>query len=113
VLVAGLSVVWIALLVAYGVFDIGGQDKSSLIGDAGLIPYVTVLLVCTLGMGWLTASACRNLVALSSAKHGDKMEHHMRVGIEQVAYDKVIRPIEEDLQVYARFRENVDIALGR
>ena len=37
----------------------------------------------------------------------------MRVGIEQVAYDKVIRPIEEDLQVYARFRENVDIALGR
>ncbi|GAA0562374.1 GTPase family protein [Actinomadura livida] len=113
VLVAVLSVVWIGFLVAYGLFDLGGDNPSRLVGDAGLIPYVAVLVVCTLGMGWLTASACRNLVALSSAKHGDKMEHHMRVGIERVAHEKVIGPIEEDLQVYARFRENVDIALGR
>lgn len=112
VLVAVLSVVWIGLLVAYGVFDLGGE-QGGLIGEPGLIPYVAVLLLCTLGMGWLTASACRNLVALSSAKHGDKMEHHMRMGIERVAYEKVIEPIEDDLQVYARFRENVDIALGR
>ncbi|TDB95143.1 ABC transporter [Actinomadura sp. 7K534] len=113
VLVAVLSVVWIGFLVAYGLFDLGGDNPSRLVGDAGLIPYVAVLVVCTLGMGWLTASACRNLVALSSAKHGDKMEHHMRVGIERVAHEKVIGPIEDDLQVYARFRENVDIALGR
>ncbi|TDC56137.1 ABC transporter [Actinomadura sp. KC345] len=112
VLVAVLSVVWIGFLVAYGVFELGGDDPG-LIGEAGLIPYVAVLVVCTLGMGWLTASACRNLVALSSAKHGDKMEHHMRVGIERVAYQKVIEPIQDDLQVYARFRENVDVALGR
>ncbi|TDE31078.1 ABC transporter [Actinomadura sp. 6K520] len=113
VLVAVLSVVWIGFLVAYALLDLGGDNPSRLVGDAGLIPYVAVLVVCTLGMGWLTASACRNLVALSSAKHGDKMEHHMRVGIERVAYEKVIEPIEDDLQVYARFRENVDIALGR
>ncbi|TDC86615.1 ABC transporter [Actinomadura sp. 7K507] len=112
VLVAVLSVVWIGFLVAYGVFGVGGDDPG-LIGEAGLIPYVAVLVICTLGMGWLTASACRNLVALSSAKHGDKMEHHMRVGIERVAYEKVIEPVQEDLQVYARFRENVDVALGR
>lgn len=113
VLVAILSVVWIGFLVAYGVFNIGGEDQSGPVGEVGLIPYVVVLIVCTLGMGWLTSSACRNLVALSSAKHGDKMEHHMRVGIERVAQEKVIGPIEQDLQVYARFRENVDTALGR
>ena len=112
VLVAVLSVVWIGFLVAYGLFDLGGDDPG-LVGEAGLIPYVAVLVVCTLGMGWLTASACRNLVALSSAKHGDKMEHHMRVGIERVAYEKVIEPVQDDLQVYARFREDVDVALGR
>ncbi|MGP4024240.1 GTPase family protein [Actinomadura sp. 3N407] len=112
VLVAALSIVWIGFLVAYGLLGLGG-DNPGLIGEAGLIPYVAVLVVCTFGMGWLTSSACRNLVALSSAKHGDKMEHHMRVGIERVAYEKVIGPIEDDLQVYARFRENVDVALGR
>ncbi|MFD0687732.1 ABC transporter [Actinomadura fibrosa] len=113
VLVAVLSVVWIGLLVAYGVFDAGGDDPGGLIGEAGLIPYVAVLAVCTLGMGWLTASACRNLVALSSAKHGDKMEHHMREGIERVADQKVIEPIVAELALYARFREDVALALGR
>ncbi|MFI0373697.1 GTPase family protein [Actinomadura sp. 1N219] len=113
VLVAALSVVWIGLLVAYGLLDVGGEDPGGLVGEAGLIPYVAVLVVCTLGMGWLTSSACRNLVALSSAKHGDKMEHHMRLGIERVAHEKVIVPIEQDLQLYARFRQDVDIALGR
>ncbi|TDD21830.1 ABC transporter [Actinomadura sp. KC06] len=113
VLVAALSVVWIGLLVAYGLLDAGGEDPGGLVGEAGLIPYVAVLVVCTLGMGWLTSSACRNLVALSSAKHGDKMEHHMRLGIERVAHEKVIVPIEQDLQLYARFRQDVDIALGR
>ncbi|TDB73793.1 ABC transporter [Actinomadura sp. KC216] len=113
VLVAVLSLIWIGFLVAYGLLDAGGEDPGGLVGEAGLIPYVAVLVVCTLGMGWLTSSACRNLVALSSAKHGDKMEHHMRQGIEKVAHEKVIVPIEQDLQVYARFRQDVDIALGR
>ncbi|MEU8345771.1 Predicted GTPase [Actinomadura meyerae] len=112
ILVAVLSVVWIGFLVAYGLLGAGGDDPSGLIGQAGLIPYVAVLVVCTLGMGWLTASACRNLVALSSAKHGEKMEHHMRQGIEAVAFEKVIEPIEDDLEVYARFRKDVDVALG-
>ncbi|WP_225991757.1 GTPase family protein [Actinomadura montaniterrae] len=113
VLVAVLSVVWIGVLVAYGVLKVGGDDPGGFIGQAGLIPYVAVLVVCTLGMGWLTASACRNLVALSSAKHGDKMEEHMREGIERVARDKVIEPVAADLRVYAGFRHDVDVALGR
>lgn len=112
ILVAVLGVAWIGLLVAYGLFDVGGDEPPALVGDAGLIPYVAVLVVCTLGMGWLTASACRNLVALSSAKHGDRMEQHMRERIERVADEKVLAPVAEELQVYARFREDVDVALG-
>ncbi|WP_412519421.1 ABC transporter [Actinomadura madurae] len=112
VLVAVLSVVWIGFLVAYGLLDVGGEDPGGLVGQAGLIPYVLILVLCTLGMGWLTASACRNMVALSSAKHGEKMEHHMRQGIERVAHEKVIEPIEDELEIYARFRKDVDVALG-
>jgi GTP-binding protein EngB required for normal cell division len=113
VLVAALSVVWIGVLVAYGMLKVGGDDPGGFIGQAGLIPYVAVLVVCTLGMGWLTSSACRNLVALSSAKHGEKMEEHMRDGIDRVAHDKVLEPVVHDLRVYAGFRYDVDIALGR
>ncbi|MEO3824598.1 ABC transporter [Actinomadura sp. B10D3] len=112
VLVAALSVVWIGFLVAYGLLGAGGEDPDGLVGQAGLIPYVLILVLCTLGMGWLTASACRNMVALSSAKHGEKMEHHMRQGIERVAHEKVIEPIEDELEIYARFRKDVDVALG-
>lgn len=112
ILVAVLSVVWIGFLVAYGLLDVGGEDPGGLVGQAGLIPYVAILVVCTLGMGWLTASACRNMVALSSARHGEKMEHHMRQGIERVSHEKVIEPIEDELEIYARFRKDVDVALG-
>ncbi|WP_084265434.1 GTPase family protein [Actinomadura macra] len=113
VLVAVLSVAWIGLLVVYGLLDAGGDDPPGLVGEAGLIPYVAVLVVCTLGMGWLTSSACRNLVALSSAKHGDKMELHMNEGIERVAEQKVVAPVTAELELYARFRRDVDTALGR
>ncbi|QXJ21046.1 ABC transporter [Actinomadura graeca] len=113
VLVAVLSVAWIGLLVAYGIVEIGGDDPPGLVGEAGLIPYVAVLAVCTLGMGWLTSSACRNLVALSSAKHGEKMELHMNEGIERVAEEKVVAPVTAELELYARFRRDVETALGR
>ncbi|MFI6521268.1 GTPase family protein [Spirillospora sp. NPDC050679] len=112
VLVTVLGVAWIGLLVAYGVLGAGGEDAPALIGEAGLIPYVSVLVVCTLGMGWLTASACRNLVALSSAKHGDRMEGHMRDRIEQVAEEKVLSPVSAELKTYAGFREDVDLVAG-
>nr|WP_243726252.1 ABC transporter [Actinomadura rubrisoli] len=112
VLVAALGLVWIGFLVAYGILDAGGDDPATLVGEAGLIPYVAVLVVCTLGMGWLTSSACRNLVALSSAKHGDKMEQHMREGIERVADHKVIEPVAAELQLYARFRQDVDLCVN-
>lgn len=107
VLVTVLALFWIGLLVAYGVFKVG-DSPPGLIGDAGLIPYVAVLLACTLGMGALTSSACRNVVALSSAKHGERMEHHMRERIAQVAEEKVLYPVADELQAYARFRAEVE-----
>jgi GTP-binding protein EngB required for normal cell division len=105
VLISGIGLLWIALLAAYGLLD--GDGTNALFSEAGLIPYVAILVVCTLGMGALTASACRNLVALSSAKHGDRMERHMRERIEQVADEKVLAPVADELALFARFRGEV------
>ncbi|MQY06374.1 GTPase family protein [Actinomadura macrotermitis] len=110
VLATVLGVAWIGLLVAYGVFKVGGENPNALLGEPGLIPYVAVLVVSTLGMGWLTSSACRNMVALSSAKHGERMEQHMLDSIERVADSMIIEPIADELDVYARFRAAVDAA---
>jgi energy-coupling factor transporter ATP-binding protein EcfA2 len=107
VLIATMAIVWIGLLVAYGVFELSSTPPA-LIGDPGLIPYVAILLACTLGMGALTSSACRNMVALSAAKLADRMELHMRERIAQVAEEKVLYPVADELRAYARFRAETE-----
>ncbi|GAA2438797.1 hypothetical protein GCM10010191_62540 [Actinomadura vinacea] len=110
VLVSALGALWIALLLVYGVV---GGDSNSLLGETGLIPYVLVLVVCTLGMGVLTWAACRNLVALSSAKHGQRMETHMRERIERIADEKVLEPVAAELDRYAHYRSEITTLLAR
>ncbi|WP_041439361.1 MULTISPECIES: GTPase family protein [Thermomonospora] len=111
VLVTGATLLWILLLLLYGVLGVS-DDPPGLIGDAGLIPYVTVLLACVLGMGALTSSACRNVVALSSARHGERMEAHMRERIAEVAEEKVLYPIADELRAYAGFRAEAERLLN-
>ncbi|KAB2347436.1 P-loop NTPase family protein [Actinomadura rudentiformis] len=107
VLVSILGVAWIGLLLVYGLFEVA-DAPTSMVGEAGLIPYVAILVICTLGMGALTSSACRNMVALQSAKHGERMEQHMRERIAVVAEEKVLTPVAAELDAYARFRDNVE-----
>jgi GTP-binding protein EngB required for normal cell division len=107
VLVTVLSLIWIVLLVVYGLLGVASAPVG-LLDDAGLIPYVTVLGLCTFGMGALTSSACRNVVALSSAKHGERMDEHMRERVAIVAREKVAEPVSVELDVYARYQTEVD-----
>lgn len=111
ILVSVLGLAWIGLLVAYGVAHVA-EAPSGWVGEAGLIPYVAVLVVCTLGMGWLTTATCRNLVALSSAKHGERMEQHMRDRIAALAEQKVLAPVAAELALYAAFQDDVEVVRG-
>jgi GTP-binding protein EngB required for normal cell division len=111
VLVAVIGLVWVALLTTYGAAG-AGHAPSDLIGNAGLIPYVSVLVACALGMGPLTSSACRNVVALSSAKHGERMEAAMRERIIDVVERKILDPVNDELAACARYRDQVSVARG-
>jgi hypothetical protein len=51
------------------------------------------------------------VVALSAAKHGERIERQMRQSIGAVATKKVLLPIAEELSVYAEFRKTVVGAL--
>jgi GTP-binding protein EngB required for normal cell division len=111
VAVSIVGIVWVGLLVTYGVAKVG-HPPSDLLGDAGLIPYVSILVACTLGMGALTASACRNVVALSSARHGERMEAAMRDRIIHVVEEKILDPVIDELGVCARYRAQVSVVYG-
>jgi GTP-binding protein EngB required for normal cell division len=106
---AGLG--WILLIIAYGALGLG-SDPSNWVGDIGLIPYVSLIAACPLGIGGLTASMCRNVAALSAAKHGERVEQEMRARIATVARLKVLDPVAEELSVVALFRAEADTARG-
>lgn len=106
---AVLGLAWVGLLLAYGVLDLG-EAPSKLVGDTGILPWVLILLACMIGMGALTAAACRNVVALSAARHGQRIELKMRESIEAVAEEKVLKPIADELAVFAEYRGAVESA---
>jgi hypothetical protein len=106
-----LGLGWTMLLVVYGVFDLG-SEPTPLISDTGLLPYVALVVLCPLGIGFLTASICRNVAALSAAKHGERVEQHMRDRIAVVARQMVLDPVAEELSAVALFRAEADTARG-
>jgi hypothetical protein len=111
VFLSGLGLVWTALLVVYGVFGVGGEP-TPLVGDARLLPYVALVVLCPLGIGFLTASMCRNVAALSAARHGERVEQHMRDRIAVAARQMVLDPVAEELSAVALFRADADTARG-
>ncbi|HZB32140.1 MAG TPA: YfjP family GTPase [Streptosporangiaceae bacterium] len=106
-----LGLGWTLLLVVYGVFDLG-SEPTPLISDPGLLPYVALVVLCPLGIGYLTASMCRNVAALSAAKHGERVEQHMRDRIVVAARQMVLDPVAEELSAVALFRAEADTARG-
>ena len=111
VFVSLLGLGWTALLLVYGVFGLG-SSPSPLVGDPGLLPYVALVVLCPLGIGYLTASMCRNVATLSAAKHGERVEQHMRERIAVVARRLVLDPVADELSVVGLFRTEADTARG-
>jgi GTP-binding protein EngB required for normal cell division len=102
-----LSLVWLGAILAYGVLHLG-HPPLSIIGDTSVAPYVGLLLVCTLGLGAFTGAAARNMIALSSVRHSERLEERMREGIGTSARTLVLDPVERELAVYRSFREELN-----
>jgi GTP-binding protein EngB required for normal cell division len=108
---SGIGLAWILLIIGYGVFGFGSEPVP-LISDPGLIPYLLLVVFCPLGIGGLTASMSRNMAALSAAKHGERVEQHMRTSIAAVARQMVLDPVAEELRAVALFRAEAETARG-
>ena len=98
------------LLVA-GVFQ-AARDTVTLFSNVHLIPWVAVMVLATLALGWLTASGCMSLVARAADRERERAEQQMRSGIAEVGHRLVVLPVEQELAIYTRFRDELAVARG-
>ncbi|GAB3965571.1 50S ribosome-binding GTPase [Actinoallomurus acanthiterrae] len=108
--VAAVGLVWLGAIGAFAGLKLA-HAPTRLLGEADVAPYVGLVFVCVLGLGALTALAARNMIAMTSVKHSERMEQQMREGVVTAARELVIGPIEQELAVYARFRDEAGHAI--
>ena len=63
--VAGLA--WIVALLVIGVFH-AAHHAAAIFSDVALLPWVAILIVAILALGWLTASGCMSLVSAAALR---------------------------------------------
>jgi GTP-binding protein EngB required for normal cell division len=101
--VAGL--VWIGLILA-----LHGSHKSSLISDVSLVPWLAVMVVALLVLGWLIASWCQNMVVLAADRERKQVSHDIMSRIGAVTTELVLVPVGRELAQYERFRTELAAA---
>jgi GTP-binding protein EngB required for normal cell division len=104
---AGL--IWIVLIVAFG--GSGGTHKStSLINDVSLAPWLGVIVVALLLLGWLISSWCQNMVVLAADREREQAARDILARIGIVTNDLVVNPVGRELRDYERFRTELAAA---
>jgi GTP-binding protein EngB required for normal cell division len=89
-----------------------GPRKPVLLGDLSLVPWLVVLAVAMLLLGWLTSVWCRNTAVLAAERERDRAEHAMREQVAAVARDQVLAPVGQEIATYERFRGKLAVARG-
>jgi len=103
------GVLWIALILG----NQGTRKPSSLISDASLAPWLGVMVVALLLLGWLVASWCQNMVVLAADRERELANHDITARIAAVTRDLVLAPVGRELAVYERFRAELSSARDR
>ncbi len=101
VVIAGIA--WMGVIIAAGAFHAMGPHPPELIGSLALLPWVAVMVVAFLLLGWLTAAGSQNAVMLASEREREHMAAIMRARIDAVARDLVVIPAGTELTEYAGF----------
>ena len=85
-----------------GVFH-AAHHAAAIFSDVALLPWVAILIVAILALGWLTASGCMSLVSAAAVRERGRVEAQMRSRMQDVAEQFVLVPVKQELSEYARF----------
>jgi GTP-binding protein EngB required for normal cell division len=106
-MLAGL--IWIVLILAFGESQ-AVHKPSSLISDVSLAPWLGVMVVALLLLGWLISSWCQNMVVLVADREREQAVRDILARIAAVASDLVLVPAGRELRDYERFRTELAAA---
>jgi GTP-binding protein EngB required for normal cell division len=107
VLAAG-GIIW-AVVIAVGH---SGRERSTLIGDVALIPWLLVMAAALLLLGYLTAAGSRNVAVLAAERERQHAEQAMREQVGGVTRDLVLVPVGQEITQYERYRKELAVAAG-
>jgi GTP-binding protein EngB required for normal cell division len=100
-LLAVAGVAW-SVVIAVGR---GVKGSSALVSDVSLIPWLLIMSVAVLILGWLTASGCHNMALAAAEREQVRAAEGMREQVESVAHDLVLQPAGREIAEYERFRK--------
>ena len=104
-----VGLIWIVLIVAFGESGSGHKSPSP-INDVSLAPWLGVMVVALLLLGWLISSWCQNMVVLAADREREQAVRDILARIATVANDLVVAPVGRELADYERFRTELAAA---
>jgi hypothetical protein len=105
---AVVGVVW-AIVITVGH---GGKERSTLLGDVSLIPWLLIMAAAVLLLGFLTASGCQNMAVVAAERERERAERAMGEQVAGVARDLVLAPLGQEIAQYERYRHDLAVAAG-
>jgi GTP-binding protein EngB required for normal cell division len=109
VLLSLAGLVWIVLILSLH----GSHKSSSLVSDTSLVPWLAVMVVALLLLGWLIGSWCQNMVVLAADREREQANQVIMSGITAVTSELVLAPTGRELADYEHFRAALATAQAR
>ena len=106
---AAICVAWLLAIIVIGGFG-AAPHASSLLRSLSLLPWVALIAVAVLLLGWLTANACMHTVERDADAEREQAEQKMHAAVAAAAQQTVLAPIERELSEFARFKDELAVA---
>jgi hypothetical protein len=111
-LLAILAAAGIALSVVIAVVRLTGHHQGW-ISEVSLIPWLLIMTVAMLVLGYVTAVSCRNVAVAAADRERMTAEQAMRDRVAGVTHDLVLLAAGREIAQYERFRRELAVAAGR
>ncbi|WP_017612439.1 GTPase [Nocardiopsis salina] len=108
--VAGVGAAW--ALVSAVSWTGGGITGLRMFDDPVFIAYSGAVVAASLVVGWLTGVGCGNLVEVAAVQRREEIERTADASLRETAGERVVRPLEAELERFRSFRRAYETARG-
>jgi len=107
-----LAAVGIGLSVVIAVVRLSGHHHGW-VSEARLIPWLLLMALAMLVLGYVTVASCRNLTVTAAAREQATAERLMLARVAEVTRDLVLSAVGGEISQYERFRRELAVAAAR